>query len=39
MIIDAKTRAVNHAKAAFKDLQEETQSRVRGDKNLGYDQM
>jgi hypothetical protein len=26
-------------KGAFKDLQEETQSRVRGDKGLGYDQM
>jgi hypothetical protein len=26
-------------KGAYKDLQEETQSRVRGDKNIGYDQM
>lgn len=26
-------------KGAFKDLQEEEQSRVRGDKGLGYDQM
>ena len=26
-------------KGAYKDLQEEQQSRVRGDKNIGYDQM